>query len=113
MPDSSPAHYASLSEEFVRLTAGEFRSSVASEQEQRAAACGYAMAQPRAIHTGELVDFLSVSSPCVLPLLIIRYRGPVKLSGFNEPCPRGRRAARKKMAAMSAVGSTRDGSARR
>jgi hypothetical protein len=41
MPDSSQAHYASRSEEFMRLPAGEFRQSVASEQEHWAAACRY------------------------------------------------------------------------
>jgi hypothetical protein len=69
MPDSSQAHYASLSEEFMRLTAGEFRQSAASEQEQRAAACRYFRRGVAAGYShGELVDFLGVSSPSVLDM---------------------------------------------
>ena len=54
---------------FMRQAAKDFRRSAATEQEQRAALCRY-------FHQGatldfshpELIDFLGVSTPCVLDM---------------------------------------------
>jgi hypothetical protein len=65
MPDLSTAEY----ERFMRLAAEDFRQSVSSEQEQRAAICRYLRRGAAAGYsTAELVDFLGVSSPSVLEM---------------------------------------------
>jgi hypothetical protein len=69
MPDLSTADYERSHREFMRLAAEDFRYSASSEQEQRAAICRYLRRGGAAGYsTGELVDFLGVSSPSVLDL---------------------------------------------
>jgi len=53
----------------MRLAAEDFRQATSSEQEQRAAICRYLRRGDAADYsTGELVDFLGVSSPSVLDM---------------------------------------------
>jgi len=61
------AHYERSVREFTRQAADDFRRSAATEQQQRAALCRYLRrGADEDFSTGELVDFLGVSSPSVL-----------------------------------------------
>jgi hypothetical protein len=63
----SPTDYERSVGEFVRRAADDFRQSVATEEEQRAAICRYFRRGVAADYShGELIDFLGVSSPSVL-----------------------------------------------
>jgi hypothetical protein len=54
---------------FTRLTADDFRQAATTGQEQRAAICRYFRRGAAAGYaTGELVDFLGVSSPSILDM---------------------------------------------
>jgi hypothetical protein len=63
------AHYARSVEELTRHAAADFRRCAGSQQEQRAALCRYLRrGADEDFTTGELVDFLGVSSPSVLDM---------------------------------------------
>jgi len=63
------AHYVRSVTELMRLTADDFRQSATTEREQRAALCRYLRrGSVEDLSTGELVDFLGVSSPSVLEM---------------------------------------------
>ena len=69
MPDLSTADYERSLREFMLIAAEDFRQSISSEQEQRAAICRYLRRGAAADYsTGELVDFLGVSSSSVLDM---------------------------------------------
>jgi hypothetical protein len=63
------AHYARSVEELTRQAAEDFRRCAGSEREQRAALCRYLRrGADEDFTTGQLVDFLGVSSPSVLDM---------------------------------------------
>jgi len=62
-------HYARSVEELTQQAAADFRRCAGSEQEQRAALCRYLRhGADEDFTTGELVDFLGISSPSVLDM---------------------------------------------
>jgi hypothetical protein len=68
-PQNSGFHHERSLREFTRLAAEDFRQSVATPQEQRAAICRYFRRGAAADYShGELIDFLGVSSPSVLDM---------------------------------------------
>jgi hypothetical protein len=67
MDEISPEQYERLVEEFTRQAAGDFRRAAGSLKEQRRTCCRYFKRGHAAdLSHGELIDFLSVSSPSVL-----------------------------------------------
>jgi len=63
------ANYVRSVTEFTRLAADDFRQSVSTEKEQRAALCRYLRrGAVEDLSTAELIDFLGVSSPSVLEM---------------------------------------------
>ena len=69
MPDLSPEDYERAVTEFTRRAAEDFRRSVATEQEQRAAICRYFRRGADADFSHpQLIDFLGVSTPSVLDM---------------------------------------------
>jgi N-acetyl-beta-hexosaminidase len=69
MPDLSPEDYERAATELMRLAAGDFQRSVATEEKDRVATCRYFRrgADAGFSHT-ELIDFLGVSTPSVLDM---------------------------------------------
>jgi hypothetical protein len=69
MPDLPPAEYEAAVRQFTRLAADDFRQSVTTEQEQRAAICRYFRRGAAADFShAQLIDFLGVSTPSVLDM---------------------------------------------
>lgn len=69
LPDLSPVDYERAVTKFTQLATDDFRRSLATEQEQRAAICRYFRRGADADFSHpELIDFLGVSTPSVLDI---------------------------------------------